>query len=198
METAISSAAANAVATSSVFGSQNFDVHAMTPESLMGYLRSRLGTLDKQMDEVFDREQRGERIRAEVHDVQAMLTSLAASGDKTSDKGQIPDLPAFDAELKAHLSEISALDPKLGQEMFAKIYGDGQVMNKDDGQFLKSELDGTKDYLSIVSKDLDASSQMDMISLQQFMSARQTAIQLATNLIASLADSAKSVVSNIR
>jgi hypothetical protein len=39
---------------------------------------------------------------------------------------------------------------------------------------------------------------MDMIRLQSHMSARQTAIQLSTNLLASMNDSTKAVVSNIR
>jgi hypothetical protein len=55
----------------------------------------------------------------------------------------------------------------------------------------------TMQYLDGVGKDIDSSAQMDMIRLQSIMSARQTAIQLSTNLIASLSESTKSIVSNI-
>jgi hypothetical protein len=39
---------------------------------------------------------------------------------------------------------------------------------------------------------------MDMIALQQLMSSRQTAIQLATNLISACGESSKAIATNIR
>jgi hypothetical protein len=189
----------NPVASSSVFGSANFDPHAMTPESLLTYLRSRLGRIDAQMDEVFSREQKGEYVRGELHKIQEMLTNLE-SGENPDDKGTIPT--DFAGELLGHIENIGTIDEKLAQSLHDRIYGEGQLMWSDDGQgddlFITAELEGTKDFLNIVSKDLDSNSQMDMINLQQLMSARQTAIQLATNLVAACGESAKSIAANIR
>ena len=191
----------NPVAASSVFGSNSFNPHAMTPESLMIYLNSRLGGLDSQMNDVFDREQKGERVRGELHAVQQLLTNLE-SGPKSSDVGTIPNFDQFQSELEGHLQTIAQIDPQLAADMRAKLYGDGQIMYDSSGtpddRFTTSELENTKDYLNIVAKDLDSSSQMDMIALQQLMSTRQTAIQLATNLIAACGESAKSIATNIR
>jgi hypothetical protein len=60
-----------------------------------------------------------------------------------------------------------------------------------------AEMDVTMKYLDVVVKDSDSGSQLDMIHLQSIMSARQTAIQLSTNLVAALAESTKAIVSNI-
>jgi hypothetical protein len=38
---------------------------------------------------------------------------------------------------------------------------------------------------------------MDMIHLQSLMSARQTAVQLSTNMIAALSDSSKAIATNV-
>ena len=86
----------NPVASSSLFGSANFDPNAMTPESLLFYLSSRLGGIDKQMNDVFSREQMGEHVRSELHQIQEMLTSLK-SGEKPTDKGTLPN--GFQGEL---------------------------------------------------------------------------------------------------
>jgi hypothetical protein len=187
----------NPVASSSVFGSAHFDPNTMTPESLLTYLSSRLGGIDKQMTDVFSREQKGEHVRSELHQIQEMLTNLE-SGEKPGDKGTISDLEAFNQELSAHIDNISKIDSDLANDLQTRIYGEGQLMWKNDDVFTTAELEGTKDFLNIVSKDLDSSSQMDMINLQQLMSTRQTAIQLATNLVAACGESAKSIASNIR
>jgi hypothetical protein len=191
----------NPVAASSVFGSEFFSPTAMSPESLMIYLKSRLGGLDKQMNDVFDREQKGEHVRAELHSIQGMLTSLEQC-EKPQDEKDIAsnpeDLEKFKQELNGHIDTIRQFDPKLAEELQAKLYGEGQIMWKDDARYTGAELEGTKDYLNIVSKDLDSSSQMDMIALQQQMSSRQTAIQLATNLISACGESSKAIATNIR
>jgi hypothetical protein len=54
----------------------------------------------------------------------------------------------------------------------------------------KADLDG-------ITKDIESASQMDMIHLQSLMSSRQTAIQLATNMISALGESSKAIAANI-
>jgi hypothetical protein len=58
-------------------------------------------------------------------------------------------------------------------------------------------MEATMKYLEGVTKDIESSAQLDMIRLQSIMSARQTAIQLSTNLVAALGESTKAIVSNI-
>lgn len=58
--------------------------------------------------------------------------------------------------------------------------------------------DSAKKLIENAMKDLESGAQMDMIKLQSIMSARQTAVQLSTNLIASLGESTKGIASNTR
>lgn len=203
-------------------------VHSVSPETMMVYLNSRLTCLDGQIQEVFDREQKGQHVREEVHAIQSILASAKVDGDGPKATGKLSGDAV--SEIQNHLDEIEHYDVNLANELRAKLSAEGQVLHdvslpplpvettgsaqdsrasggnveldKDaplpDVSFTKSQLDASKDYLNGVSKDLDAASQLDMISLQQSMSARQTAIQLATNLIAALNESAKAIATNIR
>ncbi|MGC4093390.1 MAG: hypothetical protein QM756_36950 [Polyangiaceae bacterium] len=193
----IEATSSSIVASSSVFESANFDPNAMTPESLMTYLQSRLGSIDVQMNDVLSRQKKGEQVRGELHEIQIMLTNLDPSEDPKQTQ-HIGDVEAFRTELETHIANIADVDPNLASKLSEKLFGEGQIMAKNDDTYVKSELEGTKDFLNIVSKDLDSGAQMDMIALQQMMSTRQTAIQLATGLVASLGDSAKAIASNIR
>lgn len=204
-----------------------------SPESMAVYLRSRLTYLGDQINDVFDREQRGQRVRSELHAIQTILAGAKVEGEGASATGT---LSAADVQLiNQHIDEIANYDIDLATDLVHNLAADGQILHdaqpaapavvsttigvsegqrdqtsdptapaktaqlvQQDVKFKGRELDASKDYLNTVSKELDSSSQMDMISLQQAMSAHQTAIQLATNLIAALADSAKAVATNIR
>ena len=48
-----------------------------------------------------------------------------------------------------------------------------------------------------VSSSVNSSSELEMIQLQSFMSQRQTAIQLTTNLVQSLGDQLNKIADNI-
>ncbi len=50
--------------------------------------------------------------------------------------------------------------------------------------------------LDALGKELNSGAQMDMIHLQSLMSSRQTAVQLSTNLIKSLGETADAVAGN--
>jgi hypothetical protein len=180
---------------SSVLGSEHFDPDAMTPDALMIYLSTRMGSLDDQMGSIFDRQKTSEKVRTELRGIQEALTNVPTNKDEET----VYDFdPAIVDEINAHLHNIGQVDPKLGAELKAHLIVDGQILSRNDARTSTSELNATKDYLNLVAKDLEAGSQMDMISLQSLMGARQTAIQLSTNLISALSESQKSVVSNIR
>lgn len=210
--------------------SPHFDPNAMTPEGLMVYLGTRMGSLDDQMTTIMDREKKAQRVRAEIGELQTLLAELPSDDDKQKDL-DFPDAEHFNAEVNQRIENIKALDPKLGASIEARLNDAGQIGTKSttvtptlspneaqrysqaqidkwyednppyqvyDTSFKTGEVEASKDYLGLVAKDLESGSQMDMIGLQSLMSARQTAIQLATNLLAALNDSAKSVVGNIR
>jgi hypothetical protein len=182
------------VASSSVFGSAHFDPDAITPEGLLIYLSGRLGSLDGQMDDIFDRQQSSEKVRSELRDIQKLLTAFQQSPDEQ--KLLLADQQLID-EIGIHIDNIRLVDEQLAEELGVHLRGDGQILVGDQ-QYTTMELNGSKEYLNMIGKDLEAGAQMDMIALQSLMSARQTAIQLSTNLVSALNESAKSVVANIR
>jgi hypothetical protein len=192
------------VATSSVFGSANFNASALTPESLVVYLNTRMGSLDSQMNDIFERQKKSEKVRGEVRALQQQLTTLKDSTDKKEglDMTDADAVKAFYKTADEHMAIICELDATLGEDIKAKYYSEGQIGahpgDAPDAHYDTSEIEATKEYLDSVSKGLESSSQMDMINLQSLMGTRQTAVQLATNLISALNETSKSVVSNIR
>jgi hypothetical protein len=186
-----------AVASSDIFGSANFNPNAMTPDTLLIYLGSRMGSLDNQMGEVFNRQKTSEKLRSELHAIQQELTTIDSKDDKH--ELVVGGLTQESIkEIDAHIRNIEAIDPKLGADVRKTMFEDGQIASRGDQNYYTYELDNSKEYLNMVAKDLESSAQMDMISLQSLMGARQTAIQLSTNLISALNESQKSVVGNIR
>lgn len=207
----------------------NFEI--TSPQSMVVYLRSRLTYLDDQINDVFDREQKGQHVRSELHAIQTILAQAKVEGEGASATGK---LSGADVKLiNDHIDEIAQYDLKLATDLIHNLMDEGQLLHdagppavvsstagmaegirnspetpkpaatpanapQPDISFNGRQLEASKDYLTTVSKELDSSSQMDMISLQQAMSAHQTAVQLATNLIAALNESAKAVVTNIR
>jgi hypothetical protein len=191
----------DAVATSAVFGSANFNASALTPESLLVYLNTRMGSLDSQMNDIFERQQKAEKVREEVRALQEQLTTLRESADKSQGL-DMTDPEGFYEAADKHIAIIQGLDATLADDIKAKYYSSGQIGahpgDVPDARYDTSEIEATKEYLDSVTKGLESSSQMDMINLQSLMGTRQTAVQLATNLISALNETSKSVVSNIR
>jgi hypothetical protein len=58
-------------------------------------------------------------------------------------------------------------------------------------------LEAQQQRLDALVKQLNAGSQLDMIELQSLMSNRQTAVQLSTNLMHALNESANGIVGNV-
>ncbi len=89
-------------------------------------------------------------------------------------------------------------DARPGGVATSVLYQDNEDLQDGKLDYKTSEVDKTTDYLKGVTRDLESTSQMNMILLQSLMSNRQTAVSLSTNLIAKLNDSTQKVVENIR
>lgn len=187
-----------AIAQSVSLGSRNFDPNSMTPSALVFYLSTRLGNVDGQMNEIFAREKATEKVRSEVRALQEVLTAFETATDKSTEIQLTPEQASnIQITIDAHINNIKAIDLRLGETIQAHLQQEGQLQSGGIAKYTTAELDNSKDYLGMVSKDLESGSQMDMIALQSLMGARQTAIQLATNLVSALSESQKAIVSNI-
>lgn len=170
----------------------------LTPDALMVYMQTRLGSLDGQINEVFEKQNKSEEIRGLVGDIDTELAKFSFKSGE--DNKPVLDMTEADSStainnINATLAEIDKVDPQLGQSLRTKLEESGALLG---GSVTEGAVDAAKKLTGNVMKDIESSAQMDMIKLQSVMSARQTAVQLSTNLVSSLGETLKSIVSNTR
>jgi len=176
-----------------IFSSPYYYDNALTPESMMVYLTTRLGSVDAQIQGIFSSQQEAEKVRAAVNQIKELLTGLEnTKDDPEAAKKAMADITAIIDE------QIANVDPVLADKIKSKLTEQGQILYKQDKRFSQTELEGSREYLKNLLSELESTAEMNMIQLQSLMSARQTAISLATNLIAKLHESTAKVVDNIR
>jgi hypothetical protein len=190
-------ASVNSSASTSLISSPNFYEGAVTPDALFIYLSTRLQRLDADIDGVFSKQQDAEQVRKALGAIKRELATLAYSDKEQNKAFQMQDPTALRVSIDAQLEAIDAVNPQLATELRASLHGTTGIFSYADAQYNTLELNASRETIDQYSKDLEATSQLDMIQLQSLMSARQTAIQLSTNLTASLADSLKSIVGNM-
>ena len=166
----------------------------LTAEGLMIYLQTKLDGIDEQIQEAFEKQQLAEEVRGYLGEIQNQLASL-----DSEDGG--------DWQAEAVASAFQGLydtDPKLADKLFSDLNAAGLVTPGAKGDWDPPErLDGAqfrqfKEIVDNTLKQLDSSAQLEMLQLQSLMSARQTAVQLATNMVAAIGKTDESIVSNIR
>lgn len=179
-----------------IFNSPYYYHNALTAESMMVYLTTRLGSLDDQIQGIFTSQQQSEEIRAAIGDIRELLNTLDESSEKeTLLKGSEEVLNAVIAIID---TRIALVDPDLAKTMKTDLEREGHILEGSESQYRTQQLDNTREYFDNMARDLESTAEMNMISLQSLMSARQTAISLATNLLAKLQDASQKVVDNIR
>ncbi len=174
---------------------------AMTPDALMAYCASRLRGLDGEMATQFEKQQQYRNSSSAVNRLQSKLADLSnrPNGLKVGDADhnatwtEVHDL--FNKAMEAlppgsqQRAQLQTTRTNWEESFFTDQNGDGEV-NKEEFTNLASQM-------SAIAKDLGSSAELDMIQLQSLMSQRQTAIQMCTNLISSLGESAKTIAQKI-
>lgn len=188
----------SAVTNTSNYGTIAFDQESLTPEGMMLYLSTRMNEVDGEINKLFDKQKASQEIRQALGTIQTELGKLKEDPGLLSMPGDGAGPSEVEQNINAAIDQIAQIDPQLAEQMRTEMNKEGQVLYVQDGKYFAQEVKASKSYVENIIKDLDATAQMDMIRLQSHMSARQTAIQLSTNLIASMNDSTKAVVSNIR
>jgi len=173
----------------------------LSPDALMTYLSTRLGGLDEQINGIFNRQLAQQKVQSAVNKIHEEVAKLNESAvgvvDMPGHDPKDPGSSEIEININRRIDELGQLDPKLAQTIRDELVKPGQILWVQDGKYLGSEVVGTKSFLDGISKNLESGAQMDMIRLQSLMSSRQTAIQLSTNLVASLGESTKAIVTNI-
>lgn len=174
--------------------------NALTAESMMVYLTTRLSGIDSQIQGFFQSQQKSEEIRAALNEIKRLLNSLPENTNKGENiKGHEDTLAAIDASIDA----IAVVDPQLADRIRSDLKAEHHILRvaqptDTNKVYTTLEVENTRTYLDNLAGQLESTAQMNMIQLQSLMSARQTAISLATNLLAKHDESLKKVIENIR
>jgi hypothetical protein len=168
----------------------------LTNEGLMIYLQQRLTGLDSQINVLFDKQKNLQGIREQLDTIQNAAETAQKRAELLPAGGLTELTPEELQNIETALTKIETLDPALGQAMRTKLTENGQILTGDT-LFGASEAEASFHYVEGLGKQLESSAQLEMISLQSLMSARQTAIQLSTNLVSALNESTKAVVANV-
>jgi hypothetical protein len=186
----------------------------LTPDALMAYCQSRLRSLDSQMQTAMDSEK---HVAADISSIQVALEALQPHSSGTS---SVDDCKKMEMALHDAIEQIYATDPgcqELGKlkQMYNDLVwsGTGQTestpyVDKDlyppasngregDSILISQEMTGFINGLQGCVTNLNSGAELHMIQIQSFMSQRQTAVQLTTNLVQSLDDQMNKIASNI-
>jgi hypothetical protein len=166
----------------------------LTPEGLMIYLQTRLGSLDDQINGIFEKQRKIEAIRKELSAIQRELDRLKTD---PNNPGALLEAPNFEEAIQNHINAIREIDPNLADSLEVELNKEGNALWVQDGKYYSSEIETGKKTLDDTMKQLEASAQLEMIALQSMMSSRQTAVQLSTNLISALGETSRSIAANI-
>lgn len=182
-----------------VVNSPYYYEHALTPESMMVYLTTRLSSIDEQIQGHITSQEQSEKLRAAVNAIKEKMNELPQSsekGDNLEGKQEVLDEIASIIE-----EQIAPVDPKLAQRLTDDLSAENHILHTTgdkNGTYTTTEIENSQKYLESIASELESTAQMNMIHLQSLLSGRQTAISLATNLLASLGESSKKIVDNIR
>ena len=167
------------------------------------YLQTRLGSLDDQISEIFTKQEATEALRSLLREMQETQEPLDAEAGGTLDAGGVETL----AKINGLLDQAGEIDPDLAKKLAADIAdssdiytlsSDGKAqLTVNGGEYEAKDVAAAGKAIENALKDLESSAQLEMIQLQSLMSARQTAIQLATNMASAIGEGMRMIASNI-
>lgn len=167
---------------------------ALSPDALMTYLQSRLQGIDQNIDNIFQRTQKDADVQKALNDISSVVNGVKTGGKKGG--ARWPSAKE-QQEIQSDIDAIKAEDPQMGADLENKLHQKGQILGPKHDVKASDAADSSGKLIDDETKNLESNQQMDMISLQSMMSDRQTAVQLATNMISALGNTARSIASNI-
>jgi hypothetical protein len=161
----------------------------VTPDAMFVYCQTRLRGVDTQCRDIMAKQEKSAKVQTALGELQTRLSNNAEG------YGENPELHGKIGAAFNRAIEAAGPDSEIGQTLITirdKEFNAGidSAVNPDE---MKSIESGVK----TLQAKLNSQSELDMIHLQSLMSQRQTAIQLTTNILQSLNDSANKIVANI-
>lgn len=192
---------------SAIFNSGIVSPDHLTPDGMVIYLQSRLGSLDEQINTIMNKQKASESARKALQAIQNEMANVGEEGgtvnldvyaktlnDITQSMGPKAAAEAL-ANFPQSIQDQLELKPATNDASGAKF--DGYESTSDTVKLSKDDVTATKTYIENAIKDVESGSELEMIKLQSLMSARNTAISLATNMMSAIGKGAEAIVGNI-
>jgi hypothetical protein len=177
-----------ATSSSAVFTPAVEGLPSLTPDAMVIYLQTRLGSIDAQIDAAFQKQNVSESKRKDLMAIQK-VANLGPDGG-TLTKAQLKEIATL-------LDHLETTDKKMAKDIRNELADAGIDLKSKDK--LDIGADASTSFGNTIGnrlKDIGASAELDMIQLQQLMGQRQTAISLATNFCAAMGKSLEAIVQN--
>lgn len=173
----------------------------LTPDEMLVYLQTRLTNLDDQLSAIMDKQKKSEAVRKALQACQNETANLGDEGGKVNvapyadalnDIAQSAGTENAAKVLEQYPDEVRKAitwDEKKGEYVVAK--------GKDTVEVSKDQAAAFKTWNSNAIKDVESGAELEMIKLQSLMSARNTAISLATNIMSAMGKGTETITGNI-
>lgn len=174
----------------------------LTPEVLLEFCKSKLESLDAQVRSGFLKQQRRSRLSGALSD---LATSLNSKADKSSG-----GVAALDDGLKQQILKefnvaianagndaglVKKLEAQRDKFQASAYPPEGDANN--DARVADWEMQDLAEAVQSIQADANREGELEMIQLQAVMSQRQQALQMCTNMVQSLGQSAMGIAQNI-
>lgn len=173
----------------------------MTPEQIIAYVAMRLGDIDDQFQAYRESFDRRSKIGDELKHMKASLAGVYVAGEGTSADNATAQLAAdFGKNLddieaayaaKPGSGDLEACDDFMGRMRdVQKQIAEGKAVPVQVYDQLNADIDQRLSGLS-------SESELQMMSMQQLMQSRSQVVSMCSNMLASLNESAKNILSKI-
>jgi hypothetical protein len=185
----------------------------VSQESLFIYLQTRLGGIDDEINGMFQKQEKLQRIHKQLSTITEAINQFKTD---TSDENPL-DVKTKDHHLITDINNaigaIATDDPNLADDIKASLSKDGVLTGGvlddkgtedtsddvlGDYKYTTYEAKTSLEYIKSTTQELESSGQLEMIKLQSLMSNKTTAVQLSTNMTDAYNQSLKAIVSNIK
>lgn len=169
---------------------------SLTSSDLFAYCQAQMDTIDSEVDGYFNAQQDNNSIQSSLNDALGAVETLQQQA--TANGGTVNDATAVNSiqqTLQGIASEYPAGAAQI-QDAINTLTTNGQ--GGTDTTVSSSDCASIINTLTDVSTQLGSDNQMDMINLQSAMSDREQAIELTSNILQTVDDSANKVIANIQ
>lgn len=173
----------------------------LTPETLLAFCETKLRGIDEQVQRAFLSQQNRNRLSTAL----STLSDQLSARSKGIGEG---DVTVKDDIIKAYKAAIAEAGPEsaVGEKLVEELAhftatGNGQGadygVENDTGSIADWEMKDFMDSIQRMQGDVNREGELEMIQLQSLMSQRQQALQMCTNMVASLGQSSQQIAANI-